>query len=184
MKTLFQEIEKKMKASAEAASRELNKIHAGRANPSVLDPVKVEAYGTVNNLNQVASINIPDAKHIIIQPWDKSLLGAIEKAIFKANLGFTPNNDGNVIRIQLPPLTGERRQELVKQAKQLAEDSRISIRNIRKEYKSEIEKSEKKSEISEDEKIQQLKKLQELTDKYIKNIDELLKDKEEELLNM
>lgn len=180
----FQEIEKKMKAAVEATDRELNKIHAGRANASVLDPVDVEAYGTVNKLNQVASINVPDAKHIIIQPWDKSLLGAIEKAIFKANLGFTPNNDGNVIRIQLPPLTGERRKELVKQAKQIGEDGRISVRNIRKHNKSDIEESEKKSEISEDDKIQQLKDLQEMTDKHIKKIDEMVKAKEEELLQV
>ncbi len=184
MKVNFQEIEKKMNAAVEATQRELGKIHAGRANSSILDPVNVEAYGTMNKLNQVASVNIPDAKHIIVQPWDRSLLSAIEKAILKANLGFTPNNDGNVIRIQLPPLTGERRKELVKQAKQSSEEGRISVRNIRKQYKSAIEESEKQSEISEDERAQQLKELQELTDKATDKIDEMLKAKEEELLHV
>ncbi len=184
LKKMFKEIEKKMQASVKVTEDEFAKIHAGRATPAMLDPVVVEAYGVQNKLNQVATVNIPDAKHIIIQPWDKTLLPAIEKAILKANLGFTPSNDGNVIRITLPPLTGERRKELVKVAKKIAEEGKIAIRNLRKHYKNEIEKMEKEHQISEDEKKRALKELQDLTDKYTKKIEEFFEAKEKELLTV
>lgn len=184
MNTLFKEIKSKMDSCVKGTDRELGKVHAGRANPSMLDPVQVDAYGTMSKLNAIASVNVPDAKHIIIQPWDRSLLGAIERGIQKANLGFNPNNDGAVIRISIPALTGERRKELVKVAKKISEDGRIAIRNVRKHYKSEIENREKNHEISEDEKKKRLKELQDLTDSHVKQIDAVLKEKESELLSV
>ena len=171
----------KMEKSISLFAQELSKIRSGRASPALLDGVKVEYYGSSLPLNQVATISIPEPRLIIIQPWDKTALAEIEKSLFKSSIGLTPNNDGNVIRLALPPLTTERREELVKLTQRLAEEAKVAIRNIRRDANNDIKKEEKDKKISTDEsfKIQEL--IQKATDDSIKKIDEVLKKKEKEI---
>lgn len=171
----------KMEKSITLLSQELSKIRTGRASPALLDGVKVEYYGTILPLNQVASVSIPEPRLIVIQPWDKQALGAIEKGIYKASLGLTPNNDGNVIRLSVPPLTTERREEISKLVQHLGEECRIALRNIRREANNEIKKGEKDKKISEDESFKTQEAIQKMTDEYIKKVDEILKKKEKEI---
>ena len=171
----------KMEKSIGLLTQELAKVRTGRASPALLDDVKVEYYGSNLPLNQVASISIPEPRLIVIQPWDKQALSAIEKAIHKASIGLTPNNDGNVIRLSLPPLTTERREELVKLSQKLAEECRIAVRNIRRDANNEIKKEEKEKKISEDESFKTQEVVQKMTDEYIKKIDEVVKKKEKEI---
>lgn len=171
----------KMDKSISLLTQELAKIRTGRATPALLDGVKVEYYESLLPLNQLASISIPEPRLIVIQPWDKQALGSIEKAIYKADLGITPNNDGNVIRLSLPPLTSERREELVKLVQKLAEESRIAIRNIRRDANNELKKIEKDKKISKDDAFKAQEEIQKMTDEYIKKIDEVLKKKEKEI---
>ncbi len=184
LKEVYRQTEQEMKTAIEDLENEFSTIRTGRAMPALLDSVYVEAYGSKAPIKQIASISIPDARSIMIQPWDKSTLGAIEKAILAANLGFTPTNDGRVIRITLPTLTEERRKEFVKMAKRMAEEGRITIRNVRRRHKDEVKKLEKEHKISEDEMYADIEKIQELTDKYIEKVDELLKNKEEEIMEV
>ena len=158
----------------------LTTIRAGRANPSMLDGVSVSYYGTLTQLKQLATISVPEARQISIKPFDKSILGAIEKAIYEANLGVTPNNNGEVVFITIPPLTEERRRELVKQAKEYEEDGRIAIRNIRRDMIDMI----KKDELSEDVEKAILDDLQEVVEEYNKKAQELLKEKEQDLMEI
>jgi ribosome recycling factor len=171
----------KMEKSLTLLAQELGKLRAGRASPALLEGIKVAYYNSLLPLNQVATISIPEPKLIIIQPWDKSALGEIEKAIYKSSIGLTPNNDGNVIRLSIPSLTTERREELVKLTQRLAEDSRIAIRNIRREANNEIKKVEKEKKISEDQSFKGQQEIQKLTDEYIEKIEDILEKKEKEI---
>jgi len=184
LKEVFKHTEEEMKKGIANLEHEFSTIRTGRATPTILDAVQVEAYGGKVPIKQVASISIPDARSIVIQPWDKSILAAIEKAILGANLGFTPGNDGRVIRINIPALTEERRKEFVKLAKKMAEDARVEVRNIRRKHKEEVKKVEKEHKISEDEMYVDIDEIQKLTDKYIAKVDELLAHKETEIMEV
>ncbi len=181
LKKIKESTKMKMDKSVSLLAQELSKLRTGRASPALLDGVKVEYYGSILPLNQVASISIPEPRLMIIQPWDKTTLPAIEKAIFKSAIGLTPNNDGNVIRLPIPPLTTERRDELVKLTQRLGENTKVAIRNIRREANSEIKKEEKEKKISEDESYHSQEEIQNTTDEYINKIDEILKKKEKEI---
>jgi ribosome recycling factor len=174
--------EERMTKSVEAFERELVHIRTGRASPSLLDSIKVDYYGSETPLNQVASISIPEPRSITIQPWEKKMLAPIEKAILKSDLGITPANDGNFIRLNIPPLTEERRRDLVKMVKKITEDSRVAIRNIRRDANEQLKKAEKASDISEDQNKRALVEVQKLTDNYIEQIDEIFQDKEKEIM--
>jgi ribosome recycling factor len=185
---MLTEIEKqtraKMPKAIEALEHELATLRTGRATTALLDGVTVDAYGTPSPLNQVASVSTPDAKTLVIQPWDKNVAGAIEKAILAANLGFTPNNDGRVIRINIPPPTEERRKELVKTAHAIAEKGRVAVRGIRRHSNDELKKAQKSHDISEDERDLFLEKIQKMTDEKIEQIAEILEAKEKEILEV
>ena len=161
----------------------LSKVRAGKASPHMISGVNIDYYGSITPLSQASTISTPDPKTIVIQPWDKSILQIIEKAIMAANLGFNPQNDGEIIRINVPPLTEERRKQLVKFAGQEAENNRISVRSARKKANEEIKKAQKDG-ASEDEAKDAENEVQEYTNQYIKEIDELLKKKEEEILTV
>ncbi|MFW6043447.1 MAG: ribosome recycling factor [Marinilabiliaceae bacterium] len=179
---LIESTEEKMEKAIEHLDRELGKIRAGKANPKMLDGVFVEYYGAMTPLQQVASVNTPDARTIAIQPWEKGMIGPIEKAIMGANLGLNPDNNGDVIRINIPPLTEERRQGLVKQVRKEAEDARISIRNTRRETNDELKKL-KKDGLAEDIEKDAEDRVQKLTDKYIGKADKLIEEKEKEIMS-
>lgn len=176
--------EDKMKKSLAALQDDFNTIRTGRASTSLFDKIRVDYYGQKTPLNQVASIQIPEARLVVIQPWDKSVLSDIEKAIQTSELSVNPNNDGKVIRINIPPLTEERRQEYVKLAKNMAEQSRVAIRNIRREANDELKKQQKSGDLSEDEAKSGEEEIQTLTDEYVEKINELLEKKEEEILEV
>ncbi|MFI5358720.1 MAG: ribosome recycling factor [Halanaerobiales bacterium] len=173
-----------MKKSIEATKEDFATVRTGRARPSLLNNVMVDYYGTPTPVNQMAKVSAPEARLLVIEPWDKSMLGDIERAILKANLGLTPNNDGNLIRINIPQLTEERRKELVKVVREKAEKGKIAIRNIRQDANNELKKLESNGEISEDTYRRGLETIQELTDSYIEKVDELLKDKEAEIMEV
>ena len=180
----YNKIEEKMTKTISVFEENLSEIRAGRANPNMLDNVYVSYYGTPTQIKQLATISVPEARQINIKPFDKSILGAIEKAIFEANLGITPNNNGESVFITIPPLTEERRRELVKQTKEYAEDGRIAIRNIRRDGNDTIKKSQKSNEISEDEAKQLEDKIQKLTDKYVGMIDNVMESKSQEIMKV
>ncbi|MDI6833050.1 MAG: ribosome recycling factor [Bacteroidales bacterium] len=164
-------------------NKELVKIRTGKAHPSIFDGIKIDYYGNPTPLNQMANINIPDAKTIVIQPWDKSVLSFIEKAILNANLGFTPINNGEIIRINIPQLTEERRKEYVKLAKMEGEKAKVSVRNIRREFLEKLKKLEKEG-IPEDEIKKSEKEFQDIVDNAMKQIDSLIELKEKEILQI
>jgi ribosome recycling factor len=172
-----------MEKAIEHCDSELQKIRAGKANPSMLDDIMVEYYGTPTPLNQVGSVNTPDARTIVIQPWEKSLLSGIEKAIMEANLGVNPQNDGVIIRINVPPLTEERRRDLVKKAKAEAETGKVAVRNIRKDANEKIRKL-KSEGVSEDEMKTGEGEVQKLTDSYIAKVDVLSEAKEKDIMTV
>ncbi len=178
------DIENSMKKAVEATQRSFNTIRTGRANPSLLDKVTVDYYGSETPLKSLANISTPDATTITVQPFDPNTLTAIEKAISVSDLGLTPNNDGKVVRLNIPPLTNERRQEFAKLASKYAEEGRVSIRNIRRDAVEEIRKREKNGDISQDDSRDDQDKIQKLTDKYIGKIDEMLKEKEDEIMTL
>ena len=159
-------------------------IRTGRATPAVLNRVTVEYYGTPVALNQLASVNVPEPRLLQVSPFDKSAIGAIEKAIMTSDLGITPNNDGNVIRLSFPPLTEERRKELVKQVHHRAEEGRVAVRNVRRHTKDEMEKLEREGSISEDDLTRAEKDLQKLTDRFVAEIDQIQGHKEQELMEV
>lgn len=175
------EAESTMQKTVEATQRAFNTIRTGRANASLLDKVAVDYYGSPTPLKSLANIGIPDSSTITIQPYDRSSLNLIEKAISLSDVGLTPNNDGSMIRLNIPPLTSERRKEFVKLAAKYAEEGRVSIRNIRRDALDTIRKQEKNGEISEDEERDQQDKLQKLTNKHTAKIDELLAEKEKDI---
>ncbi|HHW08031.1 MAG TPA: ribosome recycling factor [Clostridia bacterium] len=181
---VFQEAEDRMKKTIEAMRKDMASIRAGRANPALLDKVQVEYYGTMTPVNQLASISAPEPRLLVIQPWDKSVIASIEKAILKSDLNLNPSNDGNVIRIVIPQLTQERRMELVKLVKKKAEEYRVHIRNIRREANDKIKAMEKDKSISEDEAKRAQEKIQKLTDNYIDQVDDVLGTKEAEIMEV
>ncbi len=182
MKEVLNRTEEKMKKSLQALEQDFQSFRTGRASASMLDKIKVNYYGQETPISQVASISVPEARLLVIQPWDKSLVHEIEKAIQKSELSLNPSNDGRLIRISIPPLTEDRRKELVKVAKQTAEQSKVALRNVRREANEELKKLEKSKEISEDDLKTATQKIQELTDSYAKEIDEKLEKKEQEIL--
>lgn len=176
------DIEERMKKTIESLKDSFNTIRTGRANAAIFDKVRVDYYGTKSPLNQVATIAIPEARSVIITPFDKSLISEIEKAIQVADLGLNPSNDGKVIRIQIPALTADRRKELVKQAKTVAENSRTAIRNIRRDGNDDLKKQQKDGTLTEDGLKTETDKLQKLTDKYIEEINKIYDSKEKDIL--
>ncbi|OEF98635.1 ribosome recycling factor [Desulfuribacillus alkaliarsenatis] len=182
MSNVIVQAEERMGKAINVLKQDFTTIRAGRANPSLLDKVVVDYYGVPTPINQTANITAPEARLLTIQPWDKSLISEIERAIQKADLGLSPMNDGNIIRIPLPILTEERRQELVKLAKKTAEATRVAIRNVRRDANDEIKKMEKNADISEDESRKLQDDIQKSTDRFIKTVDELLQAKEEDIL--
>ena len=181
---LFLEAEDKMKKGVEAMRKDLASLRAGRANPALLDKVQVDYYGTLTPINQLAGISAPEPRLLVIQPWDKTVIPAIEKSILKSDLGLNPSNDGNVIRLSIPQLTQERRQELVRVVRRKAEEFRVVVRNARREANDQVKSMERSGEISEDEAKRVQDEIQKLTDKYIEQIDKLLANKEEEVMEV
>ncbi|ATH91448.1 ribosome recycling factor [Bacillus glycinifermentans] len=181
---VMNETKERMEKAVTAYQRELATVRAGRANPSLLDKVTVEYYGAQTPLNQLSSITVPEARMLIITPYDKTALGDIEKAIQKADLGVTPTNDGSIIRITIPPLTEERRKELVKLVKKYSEDAKVAVRNIRRDANDDLKKLEKNGEMTEDELRSSTEDVQKLTDEYVSKIDEITKDKEKEIMEV
>ena len=173
-----------MDKSIEAMKKEFLTLRTGKVSTAIVDHIKVDYYGTPTPLNQIASITSLDATTIAINPWEKNMLGEIEKAILQANIGVNPNNDGDFIKLFFPPMTTEQRQEIVKQAKAMAEKAKVAVRNVRKEANNKIKRLEKDKEISEDEAKKALDKIQKLTDEHIAKIDEALKSKEADILRV
>lgn len=184
LNTILEEAESKMEKSVENTKEKFSHVRAGRANVSMLDGVSVEAYGTPTPLNQVGTVSAPEARLLVIDPWDKSLIPVIEKTILQANLGFNPSNDGKIIRLVVPELTEDRRKEYVKVVKKEAEEGKVAVRNVRKDVNNKLRKLEKDSEITEDELKASEEKVQKSTDKYIAAIDTALAAKEKELLTV
>ena len=182
MSEVILEMSEKMEASIEAYRRELTKIRTGRASLSLLDGIKVDAYGSPMPLNQVATLTIPESRMIVIQPWDTQQTSAIEKAIFSSDLGLNPTNDGKVIRITIPQLTEERRKELVKQVKKISEEYRVAVRNSRREAIDTLKKQKNNKEMPEDDFFKLQDEAQKETDSFVKKIDEIMAEKEKELM--
>jgi len=184
MEKVISEAKERMKKAVEALQNEFNTLRTGRASPALFDKIRVEYYGNPTPLNQVATISAPEARLVVIQPWDKSIIGDIEKAIQKSELSVNPSNDGKVIRISIPPLTEERRKEFVKIAKNMAEQSRVSIRNTRRDANDELKNAEKDGTISEDDLKRAEDEVQKLTDSYVAQVNDKLEEKEEEILEI
>lgn len=181
-KEVLHNTEEKMKKTLESVTREFSEIRTGRASPHLVEGLHIDYYGTPTLLKQLASISVPDAHLLVIQPWDVSAIVEIEKAIMKSNLGIMPSNDGKIIRLSVPQLSKERRQELAKVVHEMSEEGRVSLRTIRRDAKEALEKLEKDKIVSEDEKFRAIDELQKLVDKYTVRVDELLKSKEKEVL--
>jgi ribosome recycling factor len=178
------DVESQMQKTIEATQRSFNTIRTGRANPALLDRITVEYYGTDTPLKQLANISVPDASTIMIQPYDKGSLSTIERSISMSDIGLTPNNDGSVVRLNIPPLTSDRRKELVKVAAKYAEEGKVALRNIRRDAVDSVRKQEKASEVSKDEARDLQDDIQKVTDKYVNKIDELLKEKETDIMTV
>ena len=178
------EVESRMQDSIDATQRAFNTIRTGRANASLLDRINVDYYGSPTPLKSLANINTPDATTITIQPYDPSSVASIEKAINMSDLGLNPSNDGSVVRLNIPPLTSDRRKELVKMAAKIAEEGKVAIRNARRDAIDSVRKQEKASEVSEDESRDLQDSIQKLTDKYVKKIDGVLADKEKDIMTV
>ncbi len=179
-----QEAEVKMKKSLKNLGDEFATLRTGRATTALFERVMVDAYGTKTPLNQVANISVPEARMVVIQPWDKGVMTDIEKALLASEIGITPSNDGKVIRLNFPPLTEERRKDLVKQAKSMAESIRVAVRNIRRDALESIKKEQKDGDITEDESKKAQEDLQKLTDHYVKEVDHVVADKEKEIMEV
>jgi ribosome recycling factor len=181
---VIKECEMKMKKTIAALEKELGKVRTGRASLALLDDIRVDYYGTPSPLNQVATLSVPESRLIVIQPWDNSIIGEIEKAILKSELGMTPANDGKVIRITIPRLTEERRKELVKLVKKMGEASKVGVRNIRRDVIEELRAMEKSKAISEDELHHLQNQVQKTTDTFIENIDKVIEAKDKEIMEI
>lgn len=184
IKDVYASHEERMKKAIEVLRREYGTLRAGRATTGLLDKVVIDYYGSQSPINQVANVSIPEPRTIIIQPWDKKMLPIIEKAILKSDIGLTPNNDGMVIRLILPQLTQQRRQELAKVVHKEAEESRVAIRNLRRDANENLKKIEKEKLVSEDEVKKAQEDIQKLTDKYIKEVDHVMATKEKEVMEV
>lgn len=184
MQQVLDTCESKMQKSLESLSKDFASLRTGRASASLLDKIRVDYYGAETPINQVATVSVPEARMIVIQPWDKSVLSAIEKAILKSDLGLPPNNDGKLIRLNFPPLNEERRKQLVKSAKSNAEQSRVAMRNIRREAMDELKKMQKNGDISEDELKDAETRIQKMTDSYIAQVNSLSDEKEKEIMEI
>ncbi|KUO52292.1 MAG: ribosome recycling factor [Desulfitibacter sp. BRH_c19] len=184
LKEIYGEAEQRMGKSIEVLKKDFASIRAGRANPAILDKVRVDYYGVPTPINQMANISVPEPRLLMVTPWDKSVIGNIEKAILKSDLGLNPNNDGSIIRISIPQLTEERRKDLVKMVKRKSEDFRVEIRNARRDANDQVKMFEKEGEISEDDARKGVDKIQELTDKYVEKINQILENKEMEIMEV
>lgn len=182
--SVLAETERKMDSSIDALKRELSTIRTGRATPALIENVSVEYYGVSTPLNQIASISAPDARAIMVQPWDKQAIQEIEKSLIKSDMGFNPSNDGNTITVPIPPLTQERRQELVRLLKRKLEESKVSIRNVRRDGIDSLRKLERAKSISQDENRRTQEQLQKSTDNHVKSVDELGAGKETEIMQV
>lgn len=180
----FDILEEKMSKSIDYLKEELANIRAGRANPAILNKVEVDYYGVATPLNQVGTISVPEARQILVTPWDRSMVIAVEKAIQKADLGVNPINDGNAIRLVFPELTEDRRKELSKQVKSLGEEAKVAIRNSRRDAMDEVKAKQKASEITEDDQKDYEYKIQKITDKYISNVESIISEKEKEIMEV
>ncbi|MFA5881790.1 MAG: ribosome recycling factor [Eubacteriales bacterium] len=181
IKEIVGEAEEKMKKAIEVLRKDFASLRAGRATPALLDKVLVDYYGVHTPINQMANVSVPEPRLLVIQPWDKSVISVIEKAIMKSDLGITPNNDGTVIRLAIPQLNQERRNELVKVVKKKAEETRVAIRNVRRDANEHLKAFEKEKEISEDDNKRAQEEVQKLTDKLIKEVDQIVDHKEQEI---
>ena len=179
---IHKDAESRMQGALDTLAREFAGVRTGRATTALLEGVRVDAYNTPTPVNQLASVSLPDARTLVIQPWDQSLLPKIEKAIQKSDLGLTPTNDGKVVRLSIPPLNEERRKQLAKAVGKLAEEARVAVRNIRREAKDRVRGLGKDKKISEDDEKRNEAELQKLTDRFVQRVDELLKKKEQEIL--
>ena len=179
---IYQETKDNMGKSIDALKNEFNRVRTGRASLTILDGIRVDYYGTLTPLNQMATLSVPESRLITIQPWDVSVIKEIEKAILKSDLGLTPSNDGKIIRISIPPLTEERRKELVKVINKISEDHKIAVRNIRRDSNELLKGLKKDGDISEDDAFKAQDQVQKITDEHIKLIDDVNKDKEKEIL--
>ncbi len=184
MEQVFANVKEKMNKTIDALVREYGTIRAGRANPTVLDRIQVDYYGVATPINQMAAISVPEPRTILITPWDKSTLRDIEKAILTSDLGLNPQNDGSALRLTFPPLTEERRKELVKGISKYGEDSKVAIRSIRRDALEKLKDMKKKSEITEDDLKGAEKRMQDLTDKFCKEIDDIAAKKEKEIMEI
>ena len=176
--------EQRMQKVIESLKKDFSRIRTGRATPSLLDGVSVDYYGSPMPINQVANISVPDARMLVIQPWEKTMIVPIEKAIQTSDLGLNPQNDGNLIRLPIPPLSEERRKEIFKNCKKIGEENKIAVRNIRRDANEKMKKAEKDKLITQDEEKKGLDEIQKITDKFIKTIDELLAQKEQEVMEV
>ncbi len=183
-KSALQQLEEKMKKTVDLLVKEYSTLRAGRATPALLEKIFVDYYGTPTPVNQVATISVPEPRLLVIQPWDKSLVPLIEKAILKSDLGITPNSDGSIIRLAIPSLTQEKRKDLVKVIHKKAEETRVAIRNLRRDGNEQVKTEEKNGKISEDEVKRALDEIQKVTDKYIKKIDQIAEAKEKEIMEL
>ena len=181
---VLNDVEKRMVKSSERFELDIETIRSGRANASILDGIQLDYYGSTVPINQIATIATPDARLITIQPWDKGTLGSIEREILKSDLGLTPSNDGQIIRLPIPPMTQERRQEMVKKLHRLREDTHVSIRNVRRDGLEQLREAEKSKQISQDELFRAQEQLQQKTDKHVNNVDQISAKKEAELLEV
>lgn len=181
---VLEDLRARMEKTVEALKRDFNRVRTGRATPALLDGIKVECYGTTMRLNQVATITAPESRMLMVQPWDATVTGSVEKAILKSELGLTPANDGKVIRIAIPMLTEERRKELVKLVRKMNEESKIALRNARRDANDMFKDLKKEGEISEDEFYRNQEEVQKITDKHIEKIDEVTADKEREVMEV
>jgi len=182
IESIFQDAKESMDKSIIALQNELKRVRTGRASLSILDGIRVDYYGTPTQLNQIASLSVPESRLITVQPWDVSVIKEIEKAIMKSDLGLTPSSDGKIIRISIPPLTEDRRKKLVKVVHKTCEDCKVAVRNIRRDSNELIKGLKKDSEISEDDAFKAQDRVQKITDEHIKQIDNIYKDKEKEIL--
>jgi len=184
MQDVLDNCKKRMKKAIQSLEKEFSKLRTGRASITLLEDLKVDYYGTLTPLNQLASISTPDSRTLAIQPWDRNAFGEIEKAIMKSDLGLNPVNDGKIIRINIPPLTEERRKELVKVAKKFAEDAKIAIRNVRRDANETLKKMKNEKELTEDEMHRGQDEVQKITDSFVQKVEEVFSKKEKEIMEI
>lgn len=184
MQKILKTVNEEMELALDALGRNFSKLRTGKASPAILDDIRIDYYGTPTPIKQLANVTVPEPRTIVIQPWDKTVLAEVERAILGANIGVTPDNDGNVIRLPFQALTEEKRKEIVRQVRKLGEDAKISIRNIRRDANDQVKQMEKDSKISEDEEFNFGKDIQEVTDKWIKEVDKSIANKEVDVLSV